>query len=74
MCLPTALDAYAQCAESWAFTLMTIVASLLPNAEVAVAAIGVAYNVYGILFIAFVAFSMAACAQARAVCQSVAKW
>ncbi len=42
---------------------MTLVASVLPNSRVAVAAIGVAYNVYGILFIAFVAFSMAACAQ-----------
>ena len=29
------------------------------------AAVGLAYNVYGILFVTFVAFSMAACVQVR---------
>ncbi|GAX73141.1 hypothetical protein CEUSTIGMA_g594.t1 [Chlamydomonas eustigma] len=54
---------FMKCAESWAFTVMTLAASLLPNPEVAVAAVGLSYNVYGILFITFVAFSMASCAQ-----------
>ena len=47
---------------------MTLAASMLPNPEVAVAAIGLAYNVYGILFITFVAFSMAACVQVNISC------
>ena len=57
-----------KCAESWAFTIMTLTASMLPNPDVAVAAIGLAYNVYGILFITFVAFSMAACVQVTKCC------
>ena len=40
-----------KCAESWAFTLMTLAASL--QSDTATAAIGVAYNVYGVLFIVF---------------------
>ena len=44
---------------------MTLAASFLPHPEVAVAAVGLAYNVYGVLFISFVAFSMAACVQVR---------
>ncbi|KAG2449560.1 hypothetical protein HYH02_005093 [Chlamydomonas schloesseri] len=50
-----------KCAESWAFTIMTLAASLLPSACTATAAVGVSYNVYGVLFIAFVACSTAAC-------------
>ncbi|GLI63431.1 hypothetical protein VaNZ11_006320 [Volvox africanus] len=50
-----------KCAESWAFTICTLAASLLPDACTATAAVGVSYNVYGVLFIAFVACSTAAC-------------
>ncbi|GIL66766.1 hypothetical protein Vafri_20274 [Volvox africanus] len=50
-----------KCAESWAFTICTLAASLLPDAYTATAAVGVSYNVYGVLFIAFVACSTAAC-------------
>ncbi|KAG2495434.1 hypothetical protein HYH03_006381 [Edaphochlamys debaryana] len=50
-----------KCAESWAFTIMTLAATLLPNACTATAAVGISYNVYGVLFIAFVACSTAAC-------------
>ncbi|PNH05010.1 MATE efflux family protein ALF5 [Tetrabaena socialis] len=53
--------ALMKCAESWAFTLLTLAASLLPHAAIATAAVGVSYNVYGVLFIAFVACSTAAC-------------
>lgn len=62
---PLAVLAYPaaamKCAESWAFTLMTLAASLLPDPCTATAAVGVSYNVYGVLFIAFVACSTAAC-------------
>ena len=37
---------FMKCSESWAFTIMTLAASLLPDPEVAVAAVGLAYNVY----------------------------
>jgi hypothetical protein len=40
-----------KCAESWAFTTMTLAASL--QSAAAAAAVGVAYNVYGVLFIVF---------------------
>ena len=57
------LTAHTPLARSWAFTIMTLAASMLPDPGVAVAAVGLAYNVYGILFVTFVAFSMAACVQ-----------
>ncbi|KXZ47523.1 hypothetical protein GPECTOR_34g682 [Gonium pectorale] len=50
-----------KCAESWAFTICTLAAALLPDPCTATAAVGVAYNVYGVAFIAFVACSTAAC-------------
>ncbi|GIL78024.1 hypothetical protein Vretimale_7355 [Volvox reticuliferus] len=50
-----------KCAESWAFTICTLAASLLPDACTATAAVGVSYNVYGVLFISFVACATAAC-------------
>ncbi len=50
-----------KCAESWAFALMTLAASLLPDRCTATTAVGVSYNVYGLLFIAIVACSIAAC-------------
>ena len=55
-----------KCSESWAFNLCTCAAAWLPNPQVAVAAIGVSYNVYGMLFITYVSFSMAACVQVSA--------
>eukprot|EP00798_Chlamydomonas_sp_ICE-L_P007796 gene7796-990_t len=54
---------FMKCAESWAFTLMTLVACLLPDPSVAVAAVGVAFNVYGMLYMVYLALCMAACAQ-----------
>ncbi|KAK9815228.1 hypothetical protein WJX72_000308 [[Myrmecia] bisecta] len=48
-----------KCVESWSFSLMTLVAGLLPDPDSAVAAIAVAFNLYGILFMAFVSVSIA---------------
>ncbi len=72
LCIPTAQGwrplavlaypaAAMKCAESWAFGIMTLAASLLPEPCTATAAVGVSYNVYGVLFIGFVACSTAAC-------------
>jgi MATE family multidrug resistance protein len=49
-----------KCVESWSFSLMNILAGWLPGAAQAVAAISVAFNLYGILFMGFGAFAMAA--------------
>lgn len=49
-----------KCIESWSFSLMNILAGWLPGAAQSVAAIAVAFNLYGILFMGFSAFAMAA--------------
>jgi len=49
-----------KCIESWSFSLMTLLAGWLPGAAQAVAAISVAFNLYGILFMGFSSFAMAA--------------
>lgn len=52
-----------RCAESWGFSLMTLAAGMLPDPSTCVAAISVAFNVYGCLYMGFSALSMTACAQ-----------
>lgn len=52
-----------RCAESWAFSVMTVLAGLLPDPETSVSAVSVAFNVYGILYMGFAAFGMSACTQ-----------
>lgn len=49
-----------KCIESWSFSLMNVLAGWLPGAAQSVAAISVAFNLYGILFMGFAAFGMAA--------------
>lgn len=39
-----------KCIESWSFSLMNVLAGWLPNAAQSVAALAVAFNLYGILF------------------------
>ncbi|PSC71055.1 MATE efflux family isoform A [Micractinium conductrix] len=53
-------SAAMKCIESWSFSLMNILSGWLPNAAQSVAAISVAFNLYGILFMGFSAFAMAA--------------
>ncbi|KAK9842256.1 hypothetical protein WJX81_002908 [Elliptochloris bilobata] len=52
---------FMKCIESWTFSGMLLVAGLLPDATVAVAAISVAFNCYGLLYMPFVSFGMAVC-------------
>ncbi|KAI7842583.1 hypothetical protein COHA_003687 [Chlorella ohadii] len=53
-------SAAMKCIESWSFSLMNVLAGWLPGAAQAVAAISVAFNLYGILFMGFSSFAMAA--------------
>lgn len=53
-------SAAMKCVESWSFSLMNVLAGWLPGAAQAVAALSVAFNLYGILFMGFSAFAMAA--------------
>lgn len=53
---------FMRCAESWGFSIMTLAAGKLPDPGTAVAASSIAFNLYGILFMCFAAFSMTACA------------
>lgn len=54
-------SAAMRCIESWSFSICTVASGFLPNAEAAVAAISVAFNLYGVLFMPFAAQSLAAC-------------
>ncbi|KXZ52717.1 hypothetical protein GPECTOR_8g111 [Gonium pectorale] len=47
-----------RCAESWGFSIMTLAAGKLPDPGTAVAAASVSFNIYGILYMCFAAFSM----------------
>ncbi|GFR43909.1 hypothetical protein Agub_g5043 [Astrephomene gubernaculifera] len=47
-----------RCAESWGFSLMTLAAGRLPDPGTQVAAASVSFNIYGILYMCFAAFSM----------------
>lgn len=42
---------FMKCIESWTFSGMLLVAGLLPQATIAVAAISVSFNCYGLLYI-----------------------
>ncbi|KAG2453546.1 hypothetical protein HYH02_001765 [Chlamydomonas schloesseri] len=46
-----------RCAESWGFSLMTLAAGKLPDPGTAVAAASISFNLYGILYMVFLAFS-----------------
>eukprot|EP00892_Ulva_mutabilis_P009491 jgi/Ulvmu1/6914/UM031_0121.1 len=45
--------ALMRCMESFCYSGMTVIAGLLPAGATAVSAIGVAFNIYGVLFMAF---------------------
>jgi hypothetical protein len=50
-----------KCLESWTFSGVLLIAGLLPDATVAVAAISVSFNCYGLLYMPFSSFGMAVC-------------
>lgn len=52
---------FMKCIESWTFSGMLLVAGLLPQATIAVAAISVSFNCYGLLYMPFCSFGMAVC-------------
>lgn len=56
-----------KCIEGWTFSGAILVAGLLPDATVAVAAISVSFSCYGLLYTPFVSFGMAVCTR-RAPC------
>ena len=49
-----------KCVESYSFSLMNVMAGFLPGAAQSVAALSVAFSLYGVLFMAFSAVAMAA--------------
>ena len=55
-----------KCIESWTFSGVLLVAGLLPGATVAVAAISVSFNCYGLLYMPFLSFGMAVCTRCAA--------
>lgn len=52
---------FMKCIETWTFSGMLLVAGLLPQATIAVAAISVSFNCYGLLYMPFCGFGMAVC-------------
>ena len=52
-----------KCVEAWAFGSLELWAGKLPNPSSAVAAVGVAFSVYGFLFMVYGAMSKAVCAR-----------
>ena len=52
-------SAAMKCIESYSFSLCTVAAGLLPDPRNSISAIGVAFNVYGVLYMPFVAESIA---------------
>ena len=56
-----------KCMEAWAFGSMELWAGKLPDPASAVAAVGVAFSVYGFLFMAYFALSMSVCARSAAL-------
>ncbi|KAG2439264.1 hypothetical protein HXX76_004625 [Chlamydomonas incerta] len=46
-----------RCAESWGFSIMTLAAGKLPDPGTAVAAASISFNLYGLLYMVFAAFS-----------------
>lgn len=59
--------AYSSCAmkcmEAWAFGSMELWAGKLQHPSSAVASVGIAFSVYGLLFMVYAALSMALCAR-----------
>jgi multidrug resistance protein, MATE family len=51
-------SAAMKCIESWSFSICTIAAGFLPDATESVAAIGLAFNLYGILYMLFSSLAM----------------
>ena len=49
------------CLENWAFSSMELFAGRLPDPTAAVAAVGVAFSIYGFLFMGFGALGRAVC-------------
>jgi MATE family multidrug resistance protein len=55
-----------KCLESWTFSGVLLIAGLLPDATVSVAAISVSFNCYGLLYMPFSSFGMAVCTRCGA--------